>query len=167
MFFFKIFFSSFNKGCIKPGVYGSNCDTSCPIHCKNNDCHIQNGMCFECNPGWNGATCQKSIMIILWWFSDTSLRIFFYIFFFLSVFLVVNYLNFLSKVIFFSIWIECENGWHGEKCSQKCVGNCMNNSTCNHVTGHCDLGCNAGWKGSMCDKGNLKLLMFVRCVKHL
>lgn len=101
--FLKIFFSSFNKGCIKPGVYGSNCDTPCPIHCKNNDCHIQNGMCFECNPGWKGATCQISTMIVLWWFSDTSWSEFFYIFFFLSVFLVVNYLNiFYQKWYFFS-----------------------------------------------------------------
>lgn len=31
----------------------------------------------------------------------------------------------------------------------------MNNSTCNHVTGLCDAGCDFGWTGSICDKGNL------------
>ncbi|XP_078327535.1 receptor-type tyrosine-protein phosphatase alpha-like isoform X3 [Crassostrea virginica] len=48
----------FVYGCMKNGVYGNNCDMSCPINCKTNTCQIQDGSCFECKPGWNGAKCD-------------------------------------------------------------------------------------------------------------
>ena len=40
-------------------MYGSNCDMPCPVNCKVNACHIQNGNCFECDPGWQGTYCDK------------------------------------------------------------------------------------------------------------
>mgnify|MGYP005955286667 CR=1 FL=1 len=55
----------FDQGCTKPGVYGNSCNTPCPIHCKNNDCNIKNGTCYECDPGWKGTTCQISILTVL------------------------------------------------------------------------------------------------------
>lgn len=54
-----------DQGCTKPGVYGNSCNTPCPIHCKNNDCNIKNGTCYECDPGWKGTTCQISILTVL------------------------------------------------------------------------------------------------------
>lgn len=41
------------------GVYGSNCDMSCPINCKDQMCDIVNGTCFGCEPGWTGDTCKQ------------------------------------------------------------------------------------------------------------
>nr|XP_022311454.1 multiple epidermal growth factor-like domains protein 10 isoform X3 [Crassostrea virginica] len=46
-------------GCNTTGMYGSNCDMPCPVNCKVNACHIQNGNCFECDPGWQGTYCDK------------------------------------------------------------------------------------------------------------
>nr|XP_034322549.1 multiple epidermal growth factor-like domains protein 10 [Crassostrea gigas] len=141
------------KGCIKPGIYGSNCDTPCPIHCKNNDCHIQNGMCFECNPGWKGATCQ--IKCENGWYGDKCSKKCVGNCLYNST---CNHVTGHCDVGCDAGWKgsmcdkECENGWFGETCGKKCVQNCKNNSTCNHVTGHCDVGCDVGWTGSMCDK---------------
>lgn len=53
---------------------------------------------------------------------------------------------------------ECREWWFGENCSQQCVGHCIDNTKCNHVTGQCDRGCDAGWTGSFCDKGNYKYI---------
>lgn len=46
-------------GCNKPGVYGINCDISCPINCKGNLCNIENGRCFGCEAGWRNTFCDK------------------------------------------------------------------------------------------------------------
>lgn len=51
---------SFKIGCKKPGVYGTTCDIPCPFACKNNACHIQSGVCFECEPGVHGSYCNLS-----------------------------------------------------------------------------------------------------------
>uniref|UniRef100_K1QFV1 Scavenger receptor class F member 2 n=1 Tax=Magallana gigas TaxID=29159 RepID=K1QFV1_MAGGI len=48
-------------GCRKHGVYGSNCDIPCPINCKDNTCHIENGSCLQCEPGWFGGYCNRSM----------------------------------------------------------------------------------------------------------
>ena len=55
--------SHLHTGCMKNGVYGNNCDMSCPINCKTNTCQIHDGSCFECKPGWNGAKCDTGILI--------------------------------------------------------------------------------------------------------
>lgn len=51
-----------DKGCSKPGSYGRNCDTPCPINCKDNTCRIQSGFCIGCKPGWTGMYCAISII---------------------------------------------------------------------------------------------------------
>lgn len=48
------------QGCNRSGVYGRNCDILCPTNCKYNTCHIQNGSCFDCHPGWTGLYCNTS-----------------------------------------------------------------------------------------------------------
>lgn len=50
----------FMKGCKVSGMYGVNCDIQCPPNCKANVCHIQNGTCYACQPGWIGTTCYTS-----------------------------------------------------------------------------------------------------------
>lgn len=47
------------QGCV-PRVYGSSCNKSCPINCKDNMCQIQHGTCFDCKPGWMGTFCNTS-----------------------------------------------------------------------------------------------------------
>lgn len=46
----------------------------------------------------------------------------------------------------------CRDGWFGNNCSLQCTGHCRDGTVCNHVTGQCDRGCEAGWKGSFCEK---------------
>lgn len=48
------------SGCTNHSVYGNGCDTKCPINCQDSLCHIRNGTCFACRPGWKGDTCQTS-----------------------------------------------------------------------------------------------------------
>lgn len=55
---------------------------------------------------------------------------------------------------------ECKVGWHGDNCSQKCLGNCRDGAPCNHVTGQCERGCDSGWTGSSCLKGNKKIFVY-------
>lgn len=56
---------------------------------------------------------------------------------------IVYYLNFCFVI-----------GWYGENCNRRCTGHCKDGTTCNHVTGQCNEGCDAGWTGFMCDKGD-------------
>ena len=57
-----------------------------------------------------------------------------------------------------NIWLkECTTGLFGVDCKQQCSGHCEDNAVCNHTTGQCDEGCAAGWRGSECNIGILKL----------
>lgn len=47
------------EGCTNHSVYGTGCDTACPVNCRDNDCHIRNGTCFACKPGWKEETCER------------------------------------------------------------------------------------------------------------
>lgn len=49
---------SFNIGCKRKGVYGTACNISCPVACKNETCHIQHGTCLECELGLYGNYCN-------------------------------------------------------------------------------------------------------------
>lgn len=57
-------YHNFDKGCKKFGVYGSNCNMTCPTNCKSNTCHIHNGICYTCKPGWTGISCETRKMFI-------------------------------------------------------------------------------------------------------
>lgn len=52
----------FVLGCRNSGVYGNNCEELCPPNCKENVCHIHNGACFGCSPGWLGTTCNTRMI---------------------------------------------------------------------------------------------------------
>lgn len=45
-------------------------------------------------------------------------------------------------------------------CKEQCVGHCKDNTSCNSVTGQCDGGCDTGWTGFHCNKGNKPVLLF-------
>lgn len=50
--------------------------------------------------------------------------------------------------------IACSHGWYGQDCEQRCIGYCKRNTFCNHMTGQCEQGCDVGWSGSFCNKGD-------------
>ncbi|XP_078328155.1 uncharacterized protein LOC144623566 [Crassostrea virginica] len=50
-------------------------------------------------------------------------------------------------------YTKCIDGWYGQNCKQQCSEHCRDSAVCNHVTGQCDVGCAAGWRGTLCDKG--------------
>ena len=45
-------------GCPSPGVYGENCSVPCPQNCQEGHCHIVEGTCLGCIPGYRGVTCN-------------------------------------------------------------------------------------------------------------
>lgn len=53
----------YSIGCSTPGVYGINCDISCPNKCRFKTCHIMNGTCFGCVAGYEGTFCKTGIFI--------------------------------------------------------------------------------------------------------
>ena len=55
----------FHSGCQASGVYGDSCKDLCPTYCKDNVCHIQNGTCFGCSPGWTDKTTCTTSMVFL------------------------------------------------------------------------------------------------------
>lgn len=48
----------------------------------------------------------------------------------------------------------CSHGWYGQDCEQRCSGYCKRYTSCNHMTRQCEKGCEVGWSGSFCNKGN-------------
>ena len=44
-------------GCPSPGFYGDNCSIPCPNNCHDSPCHIVEGNCLGCLPGYRGLTC--------------------------------------------------------------------------------------------------------------
>lgn len=57
-------------------------------------------------------------------------------------------------ILCISFIIECDNRKYGDGCQRNC-GNCFNRAQCDHVIGACLQGCEAGYKGQMCDQGKL------------
>lgn len=52
---------------------------------------------------------------------------------------------------------ECDNRKYGDGCQKSC-GQCVNKTQCDHVIGTCPQGCEAGYKGQMCDQGQLHVI---------
>nr|XP_022305539.1 receptor-type tyrosine-protein phosphatase alpha-like [Crassostrea virginica] len=127
-------------GCLSSGVYGSNCNFSCPINCRYNTCHIQQGTCFECKPGWTGTSCEKKCDRGWHGLNCTQQCL----------------EHCLNNVFCNHITGQCDEGctygWYGQYCNETCIGHCINNATCNQETGLCDGGCDAGWSGYECNK---------------
>lgn len=120
----------FSIGCVRPGVYGNNCDKLCTDNCPEPKCNISNGACFNCGPGWIGDFCKEGKI-------NTCAR---------SVYRVWYFLYFLTKY-FYTV---CPSGYYGEKCMAKCEGHCYKSKPCNHINGLCDNGCLDGWTGVKC-----------------
>ncbi|XP_078327550.1 uncharacterized protein LOC111113525 [Crassostrea virginica] len=138
-------------GCETSGVYGSKCDIPCPMNCKNDHCHIQNGTCFGCKPGWTGTYCNTQCDD--GWYGmdcvqrcpdhcrDNS---------------TCNHVTGTCDEGCSAGWkgsscdTECEDGTYGEDCAIYCSGHCLNESACNKETGLCERGCDPGYMNSLC-----------------
>lgn len=56
-----MFFLYLNLGCKSSGVFGIDCDRSCPANCKDNMCNVENRSCVGCKTGWTGTSCDTGI----------------------------------------------------------------------------------------------------------
>ena len=50
----------------------------------------------------------------------------------------------------------CDDGMYGVNCSKTC-GACEDNEACHHINGSCLTGCDRGYYGQRCEKGNFVL----------
>lgn len=60
----------------------------------------------------------------------------------------------LSAIYFIISKQECLLGTYGQGCLNTCSGHCLNSATCNRTTGSCDQGCQAGYKGKLCEEAS-------------
>uniref|UniRef100_K1R1W2 Multiple epidermal growth factor-like domains 10 n=1 Tax=Magallana gigas TaxID=29159 RepID=K1R1W2_MAGGI len=133
-------------GCNETDMYGSNCDILCPTNCKYNTCHIEQGTCFGCQPGWTGLYCNTVC-------DDGTYG--------------YNCVNNCSGHCLNGSHCNkhtgycdegcspgytdsdcsraCQSGYFGINCTLPCLPNCK---TCRHTDGLCS--CRAGWMGHNC-----------------
>ncbi|XP_062605201.1 multiple epidermal growth factor-like domains protein 11 [Saccostrea cucullata] len=140
-------------GCEDVRFYGINCDLQCPENCQDNTCHIVNGTCFSCKPGWRGGFCNKECpswsygLDCKYQCSGHCLNE-----------LPCNHVTGECPEKCAAGWTgtfcekQCDYGNFGPNCAFNCSGHCENNATCNEENGHCDSGCNAGYRGELCDE---------------
>ncbi|XP_078327572.1 uncharacterized protein LOC111116381 isoform X2 [Crassostrea virginica] len=140
-------------GCVRSDVYGSNCNESCPTNCRYDRCHIQNGTCFSCNPGWTGRTCNTECSDGVYGVDckqqcsghcrDNS---------------VCDQVTGQCGMGCAAGWsgslcnTVCDDGTFGYDCINNCSGNCLDDTPCNKETGHCKGGCKPGYTNSLCNK---------------
>ncbi|XP_078330338.1 uncharacterized protein LOC111113187 [Crassostrea virginica] len=136
-------------GCPTLGYYGENCSLSCPQNCQEGLCHITDGTCLGCLPGYKGSKCDTKCDGNKYGLEcNTSCG------------------NCISAEQCHHVKGSCPNGcdagFHGDKCdnacpsgsygincSQECGPNCI--PSCDRFIGVCELGCIPGWKGSYCN----------------
>lgn len=56
-----------------------------------------------------------------------------------------------NKTIFYGK--ACEEGMYGVNCSTPC-GHCLDSDQCHHINGTCISGCDSGYQGIKCLKGD-------------
>ncbi|XP_078327342.1 receptor-type tyrosine-protein phosphatase alpha-like isoform X1 [Crassostrea virginica] len=133
-------------GCSTPGFYGLSCNTSCPDpNCRY--CHIENGACQGCQPGYQGHRCELECPYGFFGERCANSCI--------STCTGCNNVNGVCDRGCQPGWKgdncdePCDGNTYGENCSEKC-GNCFQMDTCNHFNGSCMNGCDRGYKGSTC-----------------
>ncbi|XP_078330768.1 uncharacterized protein LOC111117643 [Crassostrea virginica] len=141
-------------GCNQTGVYGSNCDIQCPMNCKYNVCHIENGTCFECDAGWRGEYCNETCYAgwhgknckhrCLNWHCKQNTS--------------CNHVTGLCEEGCAAGWKgsicdeTCDDGTFGFDCASNCSGQCFNDYPCSRQTGHCQGGCKPGYVTEKCNE---------------
>lgn len=80
----------FNKGCIRHGLYGNQCNISCPANCQDKVCHIVNRICHRCEPGWTGQFCTRSKILLRTKYRYLRIWDFSFVFYILNVHVDIN-----------------------------------------------------------------------------
>nr|XP_022308515.1 multiple epidermal growth factor-like domains protein 10 [Crassostrea virginica] len=139
-------------GCSSPGFYGENCSIPCPRNCQEGHCHIVEGNCLDCLPGYRGVTCNNVCDGGMFGKHCNE-----------SCGKCLNdgqchHIN--GSCLFgcnpgyhgMSCKEECPNGKYGQNCEENCSMHCTIPGNCDRVTGHCVGGCQTGWKNAQCDQ---------------
>lgn len=58
------------------------------------------------------------------------------------------------------MFIECFFGSYGLDCVYNCSRYCLGDVVCNRRIGKCDIGCDFGYIGELCEIGLMKLKIF-------
>lgn len=141
------------EGCTNHSVYGTGCDTTCPVNCRDNNCHILNGTCFACRPGWADETCETKCGEGLYG-KQCSQQCHGHC----KDNVTCNHVTGQCDEGCTTGWkgamcdYECDDGTFGYDCSNNCSTNCLIGSSCNKMTGHCNDGCDPGYTESDCSK---------------
>ncbi|XP_052693424.1 cell death abnormality protein 1-like [Crassostrea angulata] len=145
------------QGCKKLNVYGSNCDISCPINCKDNTCNILNGNCFGCKSGWRGLSCNSKCSQGLYGDNCSQLCVGH-----CRDGITCDHVNGQCEGGCDTGWTgsmckrQCDDDNYGYNCVNNCSGHCLNGSLCNKQTGHCDKGCDPGYTNRKCNRECVK-----------
>ncbi|XP_078329699.1 uncharacterized protein LOC144624167 isoform X3 [Crassostrea virginica] len=111
------------NGC-KAGFWGTTCQSVCPINCKQN-CHQQNGICYNCTIGYWGDVCNE----LCPYQCDGN---------------VCDNEN--------GGCIQgCHLGWYGNRCDKACSLSCAT-GRCEKTNGYCPAGCVGNWAGDKCER---------------
>eukprot|EP00105_Crassostrea_gigas_P016373 XP_011433735.1 PREDICTED: multiple epidermal growth factor-like domains protein 10 [Crassostrea gigas] len=139
-------------GCARAGFYGEDCYQRCPQNCQEGHCHIVEGTCLGCVPGYKGPTCDEQC-------KDHTYG--------LDCKRICGNCRIGDQCHHVngscpngcdrgSIGIYCATacpvGSFGYDCQERCSIHCAVPDRCDRVTGECQDGCLAGWKGVTCDK---------------
>ncbi|XP_078328879.1 uncharacterized protein LOC111114998 isoform X3 [Crassostrea virginica] len=137
-------------GCRTPGYYGESCSTPCPQNCQEGHCHITEGTCLGCLPGYNGPMCDKQCNDFKYGLGcnktcgncyqgepcDHVTGV------------CLNGCD--AGVYGDKCMTKCQVGSYGSNCRENCSVNCGLPKTCNRETGRCTSGCQPGWDGITC-----------------
>ncbi|XP_062610142.1 multiple epidermal growth factor-like domains protein 10, partial [Saccostrea cucullata] len=139
--------------CKERGMFGKNCSLRCPEACQENRCHILDGTCLGCKPGWVGDHCDKACPIKQYgldcnktfagYCKDNN---------------TYDHATGQCKDGCAYGWTgahcdeRCLDGAYGSNCIYNCTGNCLNEIPCNKISGKCDTGCKPGYTNDKCDK---------------
>ncbi|XP_062580650.1 multiple epidermal growth factor-like domains protein 10 isoform X2 [Saccostrea cucullata] len=137
------------QGCEEDGVYGFNCNETCPTNCQERMCYITNGTCVGCKDGWTGDKCTDACPA--GYYGAECRRI-------CSDGCRNNFCNHVTghcegcRTGWMGFFCNetCEPGAFGLNCSGRCSSQCVNKS-CNYITGFCDYGCMPGWRNDKCN----------------
>ncbi|XP_078328340.1 receptor-type tyrosine-protein phosphatase alpha-like isoform X2 [Crassostrea virginica] len=139
------------RGCRNLSYYGESCSNECPKNCNGSRCHITEGTCFACLPGYKGAKCDKECDGNKYGqdcrqtcgnCTDSE---------------QCDHVNGICKngcdagMMGDRCDQSCNEGHYGFNCLKECSKNCGVPGICHKKTGECQDGCLTGWKKPNCE----------------